>query len=252
MEGTRASRGGSRLCRESPSTPLDRRARVLLFNANGNHGSPSVLCLKVAATNAGALRDGRSSTTATEFGRNVALCLGRVVCIRRCGECNCGWLRRRRQADVRGSRCSRAELKLSTRVTPGESKLDLSGIEMPRPSASSGGMAGANGAALGRVRASPLKAASDRIERHPQEACEIPSRTVRVSKLDSLLVPPQNFPYLRVSQLSKGSARSFHARLLIDQAHCLRDPKGTAPASGHGSIDGPKGRERVRALVRDR
>ena len=65
-------------------------------------------------------------------------------------------------------------------------------------------------------------------------------------------MPLQNFPYLRVSQLSKGSARNFHARLLIDQAHCLRDPKGTAPASGHGSIDGPKGRERVRALVRDR
>jgi hypothetical protein len=62
-------------------------------------------------------------------------------------------------------------MKLSTRVTPGESKLDLSGIEMPRASASSGGMGGAN---LGSVRASSLKAASDRIERHPEEACEIP------------------------------------------------------------------------------
>jgi hypothetical protein len=48
------------------------------------------------------------------------------------------------------------------------------------------------------------------------------------------------------------SAPTFHGRLLIDQAHCLRDREGTAPASGHGSIDGPKGRERVRALVRDR
>ena len=43
----------------------------------------------------------------------------------------------------------------------------------------------------------------------------------------------------------------FMVRLLIDQAHCLRDRKGTASASGHGSTDGPKGRERVRALVRD-
>src|SRR5271168_4288750 len=73
-----------------------------------------------------------------------------------------------------------------------------------------------------------------------------------MSKLDSLLVPLQDFLYLRIGQLSERSAWGFHVRLLIDQAHCLRDPKGTAPASGHGSIDGPKGRERVRALVRYR
>jgi predicted kinase len=50
MEGTRVPRGASRLCRESPSTPLDRRARVLLFNANGNHvfGSPFVVLAPTA------------------------------------------------------------------------------------------------------------------------------------------------------------------------------------------------------------
>src|SRR5208283_1949069 len=54
-------------------------------------------------------------------------------------------------------------------------------------------------------------------------------------KLDGLLMPHQYFPYFPVRQSSEVSAPAFHGRLLIDQAHCLRDWEGTAPASGHGS-----------------
>jgi hypothetical protein len=85
-----------------------------------------------------------------------------------------------------------------------------------------------------------------------QHTGQIALRTVRVSELNSLLTPVQYLNNLPIGQLSGRSAWEFHVQLLIDQARCLRDPKGTAPASGHGSIDGPKGRERVRALVRDR
>jgi len=98
-------------------------------------------------------------------------------------------------------------------------------------------------------RDSDLKAASDCMRGHTQESGKIFNGTVGASKLDGLLIPFENFTNLPVGQLSPVSARGFHGRLLIDesQAHCLRDRKGTAPASGHGSIDGPKGRERVRA-----
>jgi len=36
------------------------------------------------------------------------------------------------------------------------------------------------------------------------------------------------------------------------QANCLRLGEGTSDAGGIGSLDGPKGRERVCALVRER
>jgi hypothetical protein len=80
-----------------------------------------------------------------------------------------------------------------------------------------------------------------------QHTGQIALRTVCVSELNGFLMPIQYLNNLPISQLSGRSAWGFHVRLLIDQAHCLRDLKGTAPASGHGSIDGPKGRERVRA-----
>ena len=96
------------------------------------------------------------------------------------------------------------------------------------------------------------KAASDHMQGCSQHTRQIALRTVRVSELNRFLMPIQYLRNLPISQLSGRSAWDFHVRLLIDQAHCLRDLKGTAPAIGHGSIDGPKGRERVRALVRDR
>ena len=87
---------------------------------------------------------------------------------------------------------------------------------------------------------------------YSQHTGEIALGTVCVSKLNSLLMPIQNLNNLPIGQLAKRSARDFHGPLLIDssQAHCLRDQKGTAPASGQRIDRRPEGtRARLRSSV---
>jgi hypothetical protein len=120
---------------------------------------------------------------------------------------------------------------------PSNSKRDLSGTQVSRPTAPTGPL---NPTGIGSARDPVFKAAANCMHRHAQKDRDALEVAVSASKLDGFLMPFHHLTYLPIAQLPRLSATGFHGRLQIaSQANCLRDRKGTAPASGHGSIDGP-------------
>ena len=192
-----------------PIDALDRRARVLPFYAKGNHvfGSPSVHRPRQRTGIPGRAHDARGIDDSGSPPRTKRVPLdcalhrrGRLASAELRALPATAWARlygirplRRMQswmvdAPTPNSPCQTRDgavpsPKLATRVTPGQSERDLGEIQMPRPSASIERM-GTRLPRFGRPRASALKAASDHMERHPQELAR--SRSVPCERRNSM------------------------------------------------------------------